>query len=415
MILKFGVKNYRSIKELLVFDLQVTPEMKFNNKNLIVNENEVKATRINFIYGNNGSGKSNLISAIGDLKKIAIKKNIKKLEGASFKLADEEDNEMFFTTEFIWNQFRYRYSVIVNSKIKNIINERLEILKNNKIEILYDKLKNIYFTMNNSEKERLNTFDLKNRSLLNLFNSEIVISDEAIKTHLSNSFDFFNNIHIGFRDIDNIAALSSLKKDNNKLLEITKIMKKYDLTISDLQIKEELQDFDEFAKENKTFIDNIIESAKFKDILKLIYTKSKINLEIYHGNQNLNYLEESAGTRKAMSAISSVIMNSNGIWFIDDFETDLHTRNTIEFIKYITSNYSNNQFVFVTHELELLDFELVKFKPLHYLIERDNESYNSTITRLSDFPDLRTDIRHNWKKFYEENRLGKYPNPKILD
>lgn len=414
MIIRFGAKNYRSINELLVFELLINSEMKIGNfSNLVLEKEFIKTSRLNFIYGNNGSGKSNLIEGIKNLKQIVKSKEDIGLSIEPFKLSSNFNTEVFFTIEYIWNNIQYIYSILYDTSKRIIIDEELSYKNNKEDKILFSRGNKIFFEINNSEKERMNTFDLTRRSILNLFSTEIILSNLEAKKHIDNSFEFFDNIHFGFKDMNKGKVLSEIKKSNELINKISSVMRMYDLTITDIRIKEDSQSFDDFSKGYIGAL-NIGSNNDIIKLLREIYEDNKYKIDIYHGDNKLNFDEESTGTIKSINAISSVLMNPNGIWLIDDFESDLHTKNTIEFIKYITNNFYDSQFIFVTHELELLDLDIVKFKPSHFLMERDNKTYDSSITRLSEFSDLRTDNRHNWKKFYEENRLGKYPNPELL-
>ena len=388
MILNFAINNYKSINELMNIELELDASIKTNNHhNLIIEKNNIKSSRLNFLYGNNGSGKSNIINGIKVLKMIALNE-LEKINDEQliipFKLSTKTNDDIFFHLDFISNNNRYNYNVYYDSKKQELRDEEL-VLVNGEVEtIIFDRQIKNY----NKLKDKESRYDIKKISLLSILNnSKQFESNEEVKYHSTNVFKFFQNIHFGFSDIRNSQELDELPKDNTFLNKLSEKISKYDLTVTRLRLNEE----------------------------KAQYGNNKNTIEIYHGDKFLNSSEESPGTMKAISAIYSLLAKNNGVWFVDDFESYLHTKNTLELVKFLTKNFLDSQFVFITHELELLDLEEVKFKPLHYLVERDEKTYNTSITRMSDYKDLRSDNRHNWRAFYEFNRLGKYPSPKLFE
>ena len=143
MILNFAIKNYKSINELMNIEFEVDASIKTNNHhNLIIEKNNIKSSRLNFLYGNNGSGKSNIINGIKVLKMIALNE-LEKINAEQliipFKLSTKTNDDIFFHLDFISNNNRYNYNVYYDSKKQELRDEEL-VLVNGEVEtIIFDR------------------------------------------------------------------------------------------------------------------------------------------------------------------------------------------------------------------------------------------------------------------------------------
>ena len=148
-----------------------------------------------------------------------------------------------------------------------------------------------------------------------------------------------------------------------------------------------------------------------KEVLKRNTKQIKLNtsLDFIHYGHKLGYNEESSGTKKIANIIYSLIASDTKVWIIDDFEHDLHTEIAKELLLYLTKNITDLQFILVTHDLDMLDLEMVHHKALHYFVDRNSKDLSTSVVYLSQFADLRNDSRNSWSSFYRNYRLGQYP------
>ncbi len=120
MLKKFEVENFRNFKESTVFDFSKTKNYEFNQlciKNGLVN----KA----IIYGENGSGKSNLGLAIFDLiGNLTDKNSGEDLYGTNYQNANRESDPVRFKYTFVFNSVDVVYEY-EKKDFSSIINEKL--------------------------------------------------------------------------------------------------------------------------------------------------------------------------------------------------------------------------------------------------------------------------------------------------
>ena len=65
MLVSFVIKNFKSIKDVIQVDFTSTGQhVPAKHKNLFIDTNGVTINRLNFFYGKNGAGKSNIIKAL---------------------------------------------------------------------------------------------------------------------------------------------------------------------------------------------------------------------------------------------------------------------------------------------------------------------------------------------------------------
>ena len=119
MIIEFSVENYLSFKDLTTLSMVAAKSVKEHREhNLIHVDKKIDLLKSAVIYGNNASGKSNLIEAIGFMKATVlnsfrdalVENNERKFPLEKFILNSKTENESsFFEVSFIHNEVKYRY------------------------------------------------------------------------------------------------------------------------------------------------------------------------------------------------------------------------------------------------------------------------------------------------------------------
>lgn len=421
MITKFSLKNFKSVQELITIDFTSKDYNGTNNfsANIVKEFNNEKIMRLNFFYGKNGAGKSTIVQGIKELKRVALSipgivddekfgnffPNI-----VPFKLCNNIDNNTFLSLDFYSDHVKYKYSILFDTLKFEIIDEVLHKIENENLEILYSKHEKNYGDLTKVELERLLTYGLEKTSILSLLNEKIKLSSIPFTQHIKNVRTFFSNIAFDFIDMNYSQSLASLISNKEHLLEIEDNIKKFDLSIQNIEVSMRELSFEDYISRFNFIRDKI--RGGFLNLLKENYENEKIEykLDFIHNKKSLNYDEESDGTKAIANILFSLVAFKSKVWVIDDFENDLHTEAATELIKYISENIIDSQFIFITHELSFLNLSEVHHKASHYFVERDNTALRTTIKYLTQFKDLRSDDRNSWLEFYKKYRLGQYPN-----
>jgi AAA15 family ATPase/GTPase len=121
---------------------------------------------------------------------------------------------------------------------------------------------------------------------------------------------------------------------------------------------------------------------------------------------------ESDGSRRMIDLLPVFLdlcmPNSKKVYVIDELDRSLHTlltRNLLEGYLSSCSPESRSQLLFTTHDVLLMDQDLVRRDEM-WITER-TQSGTSTITSFSEFKDVRYD--KDLRKSYLQGRLGGVP------
>ena len=125
MLLQFNIENYLSFKDEAVLSLvgnKTTKELEPNN---ISERDDLKILKTAAIFGANASGKSNLFSAMGFMKRVvldsfkdAITDGSSLSKSRAFELNPKtKDESSFFEVTIIQNEIQYRYGFEINCGI----------------------------------------------------------------------------------------------------------------------------------------------------------------------------------------------------------------------------------------------------------------------------------------------------------
>lgn len=412
MLINFIIHNYKSINEPLYIDF-TNKEQRIKNeeKNLFKKVNGEQVSRINFFYGKNGSGKSKIIEAIKDLKDIALgfrainptylynergMRPINKKRISSFFLTEQYNPNSFLSATFSIDNYIYRYSIVIDTRNEKIIEEKLESLTNDNI-ILFSTKDFEYDYLTKVEEERLRTYKQETRTTLSILKNEFNITNLEFASHINNVYQFFYELKFSFENVEQAKVLKQLYNDEELLLELSEQIKKFDIGIEGIEIK----DLNAFIFNNEELRDHLFLEETINE---------DYEIRIIYKGKSLNFDTQSSGTKKIFSILFSIYNTKRGVYVIDDFEKDIHNEVAIDLVKFLANNKTNLQFIFTTHELEFLNLPEVHNKALHYFVEKNHQTLSTEVIYLSQFSDLRNDDRNSWELFYKKHRLGQYPD-----
>ena len=363
MLIEFKVEGFKNFEKELVFDLSKTRNYNFS-------ENAVKngIVKTGLIYGINGSGKSNLGSAIFDIiLHLTEKEKLINLYSHYLNLSNSNIMAKFYYKfKFEDDILEYEYQ---KDKPQNLVSEVVKI--NNKLISEYDYLTN-KFNLNLEGTENLNkNLNGNNISFIKYINNNInpEIDSELfkIKKIIEKFINFVDNM-LFFASLDG-NFYQGFKKGTENLHEI-------------ILSKGKLKDFENFLKEAGIFY-KLIEKKIGKD--RRIYCKFK--------SGEVDFFEiASKGTCSLTLFYSWLIsLDKVSFVFIDEFDAfyhvDLAKRVVEELLKL------NIQAILTTHDTTIMTNDLLR--PDCYFVLSEGK-----IKSLPDLTEKELRQAHNLEKMY---------------
>ncbi|WP_170826895.1 AAA family ATPase [Flavobacterium caeni] len=404
-----------------------------SHKHHVYNLGKIQVLKAAAIYGANGAGKSNLIKAIEFLQEaVANGGIIKSVNETKFKLnKTNEAKPISFEIEFSINKKIFSYGVSFNAHFvieewlyesgitvdDKMIFERKN-TKSGKISIdVADKYKK-------TQKQKL-LIELMEDSLLKTGELLIGKSHELKINEILAARHFIKNkiiiIHPESKFANLVPTLTSSKEFKSFANEM---LQTFDTGVSELDV--ETLSFDKyFGDDDEELKKEIIEQVdqghtilintdtggvlavkeKGKYIIKRVIAKhvgsdgKKISFDL---------TEESDGTQRLLDFIPAFnkILTDDVSFIIDEIDQSLHPALLKVLVqKIMQEDKTKGQFIFTTHESNLLDLEIFRQDEI-WFAEKDKINGNTQLYSLSEFkPRYDLDIR----KGYLKGRFGAVP------
>lgn len=411
MLLSFKVKNFRSIKDEVVLDLQATSDSTMA-KQAVFESGNVSLLKTAGIYGPNASGKSNILMAFYIfrtmvLKSLAMSGNPLDLPSEYFKLSTKtQDKPSLFEITFLLDEKIFIYGFEINKK--KVCKEWLKEKKGKKT--LFERTGQTINHNKNYFKEA--TATLKKQTLervlfLSLLHSHNGVMAKKIvqiiqNTNYISGTQRGNTLDYAFGQFINNPKMAKKMKD---------FIIKADIGVIDIKASEKMV----LAKDVKLIPDKFKELLFKEDSkiaerdLKFLHRKfNEKNIEIK--SEELNFLsEESEGTQQ-MFALSAPIIDTleNGkVLLIDEIDASLHPilcQYLISTFNSKAKNKNNAQLIFTTHDISLLSEDLLRRDQIYFT---DKNKYGATC--LFSLFDIAERKGVNFAKRYMEGRYDALP------
>ena len=413
MLIGFTFKNFMSFYGENVFSMKSSKDTKFQELNTAKTQHG-EMLKSAFVFGANGSGKSNFIKAIANMKHIVLAERALQSKLIAFTntflfLDASIVTPSVFEVEFITGNMVYEYGFeLINGEVSK--------------EHLYQKTRRRkpIFTRSSPDfkdielsKEMNNVRELtKNTRRDNLFLYWASGGNNEVAMTVSK---WFENIQI-FDASDSGSLLNSTVEylENNKdgKGNMLHLLKKADIDILDFEI--EFTDFNEEETMKSTFIKRH-SNAKIPTRTASLSLKRHLYDEEWNkiGTVLTPFFLESAGTKKFFEIAGPIIgaLESGRVVFIDEIDSRLHpmlVRFLVMMFNSISKNPKNAQLICNTHDVLLLDEDIRRDQV--YFTEKDEYGV-STIYSLADFKGVRKE-----SKLLKQYLLGAFgATPKLQD
>mgnify|MGYP004451809049 FL=1 len=391
MLCQFTVKNFKSIRDEVTFDMQAAAISEHEDRIIKDVDNELYLP-VSAIYGPNGGGKSNVLEALHSLatkvlrplyatsnnEDIAIK--MKKLVIEPFAFDEETINEptefeLFFRTKLA----EYRYALVVKKEV--IEYERLDRIKleTGRRSALFERdqeeivLKGAFAKLKTSD-ELSDTLPLLSYLGITYKKNEVV---RDVLDWFDEEIDFLNYGN----PVQELRMAVSKSEDVKKLM--LQMIQEMDLDIVDFRVEE---------KENER-----IE----------VFTKHIVD----EYEAELNLINESSGTRKLFGLLpfiaKSLLIGTTLV--IDELDAKIHP----VLLKYLIMTFSNMeknkkgaQLIFTSHDLSTMNSDVFRRDEIWFVAKGNHQ--NSKLYSLVEFKNKKGESVRKDAKFDKQYLEGKY-------
>ncbi len=370
MLTRFEVSNFKNFNDNLILDLTETKKFKFNEECV---ENSIVKKAL--IYGQNGTGKSNLGYAIFDILKHLTTKNVNNEIYNNYLNADNGEKTVSFVYEFQFKSGKVRYCYTKEDH-STLLKEKLEI--NNKIFASVDREKSIESIINAKGAESLKkNIENKHVSIVSYIKNNAFL-DEKNKENKA----FYEFIDF----VENMLFFRSLNDGNSYMGH----------AVGGKEIDQDIIDHGN-VKEFEVFLNKLEIKCKL-DVLEI--GGLKILVFVFKNKVIPFYDVASSGTRAlALFYFWFQRMKEKNIKFIfiDEFDAFYHfelAKNIITILK-----EQDIQIILTTHNTALMSNELLR-PDCYFLIN------NSKINNLSNLTVKELREAHNIEKMYKAHAFA---------
>ncbi len=405
MLIEFSVQNYCSFKEQQRLSLVANSgkELKAENTITLPNEQNFSLVKSSVIYGANAAGKSNLIKALFFMQQFILKSAREKedqrpIDCIPFLLNSQSKGmPSEFEIIFISEGVRYQYGFAVTPN--RVVKEWLIAYPEKRPQQWFVRA---YNAETNEEEwkfgskmlggskialwKKMTRADALFLSIAHQFNSE----------QLKPVYDWFKENLIIITNINPIPNLPPFFIPFHNVFETeprkaVEFLKPFDLGFSDIQVKN-----------GEAKIVNSDKTMPFKALFFIHLNEKNEQIE-FHSQM------ESEGTRRLVALTPHLlkILQQQRVLVVDEIDNSLHpllVRGILKRFQNLEGQQSNAQMICSTHDVSLLDPELLRRDQIWFVEKKQDQS--TDLYSLADFSPRKHEA---FGKGYLEGRYGALP------
>lgn len=425
MLIEFKFSNYRSFRDEGCLSMEATGLR--TKKDVLIPCKPTALLPSVAILGKNGGGKSNVIRAFWLGAQFICHAQRTQHENAPvpvrpFLLDDDSaDAPTAFEYTYVLDGVKYIYGF--SATRKSIVREYLYYTPKGQKALVFSREGQTFtFRTNGMKKLREMIREAVGHNQL-YFSVACTMNEPVCKAAMA----WFRENLFFSRDYTDIPEqLIEYSEDPDMLKAITRYALEADVGVEDIQF--EIKDA---VLDGKT-VDGLPEAAKnlFSRFMKALSASpnvserelkmSQISATSIHKGINrqgesasyhLPLSDESDGTKRIMALAPAVeeALKNGGVLLVDELESGIHPILAAFLISKFQSpntNPSHAQLVFTTHNLDLLDENLLR-KDQIYFVDKDRESGASSLYSISEFA---TPTKENLRKGYLLGKYGAIPD-----
>lgn len=442
MLLQFSVENYLSFKDEVC--LNMVPVKSRKMKDHIIYEERGKKTStlpIAAIYGANACGKSNFVQALAFVKRFVTHGTRMKgaIDVSPFRLNKEtKEAPSRFEMLFKFKGVLYTYGFVASSKM--VLEEWLFARFTSQESKVFERTTNIDHTVvepgnclaSTKNEKQFIEFIARGTRPNQLFLTEANEKNVDLLKPVMNWFE--NSFYVIHPDSEYFSLEARVHEDQSfsKLLE--KVLMQADTGIHGIDCQSEPFDPDKhLSSVSNNLREKILDDLKEKEPRTFVFPSRSgpiticksydedaedyhvLKLHTHHKREDgeVEYFSpkiESDGTRRLMQLVPMLVDLEKGekTIVIDELDRSMHTHLSKLLIKSFISNVSDNQvrsqFIFTTHDTNLLDRNLLRRDEIWFM-EKNREG-SSHISSLAEY---KISEGLNYENGYLRGRFGAIP------
>ena len=401
MIINFSIENTLSINSKLTVSFEESEQsphtVQIGNKFI---------SKIKCVYGENGSGKTNLIQAVNFYIDFIINSFTELVpEEAThfvpFQFSEQSQNMPGnFSISFFSDSIRYDYELSLNKQ--EVIYEKLFYSPNGQKALLFSREEGEikWGPSFSGAKKLISTTTRKNSSVLSVgaqLNNPILLS---IYTSIRKWFKGFVSPEKGGLTGFTLSRTEEDENFKNEVLNLLKIVNNSNITDIKIQSKPIPPEYlDDLPTEIRTRL--LKRNATPKN-------RKAILIHSYDKEYDLPLELESRGTQRLLELATPIydLTHTHSFLMMDELETSLHPKIQKYFISQFLENDMNSQLLLTTHNIDLMDSGIFTDSEICFAL-KDSKG-NTNLYAVDDFTGVRKGVSR--KYMYENGKFDQLPS-----
>jgi AAA15 family ATPase/GTPase len=438
MLLQFKIENYLSFKDTATFSMVgYTPIKEHESDELLCSvfydpTEKIKLLKSGVLYGANGSGKSNLLSAMGFFRNFILTSSNEKQADDEIKVlrfllsTDTDDEPSSFEMIFYIEDTRYRFGFEADKD--KVHSEWLFSLKNEASAKETRLFSREFQDIQPNKQFFKEGKGLEDKTRPNaLFLSTVAQLNGEVATQILKWFRTNFNIISGLENTTTSYTVSKFQKDESFKKIVIEFFKSIQIGFDNIEIVEENDVLGkslrkvpaELSDEMDTVLSalkKLQEKARKSENSTVEAKQISINTQHKKFNEAEEFFEyetidfglESKGTRKLFSLLGPIFdtIQSGRILIVDELDSRLHTLLTMELIKFFHSRVNKSaQLIFASHDTNLLRKDIFRRDQIWFA--EKNKIGATDLYSLVEYKINQASVRND-ASFEKDYLLGKY-------
>lgn len=418
MLLEYDITNFRSFKDEAYLDLRPAKNKILNRfpRNYRELPSGQKVLKASVVVGENAGGKSNFVQSIQFLKRLMTRNDLpiksdlscvhssNLVRNGSRVNLTESNTQQTFQTYIALDQITYRYSLIIDAL--GIVDEELDYTRGTGRSFT-----SLFHASRNPEVsiEPVKPGAIEHRMAV----SYSFVFNSNQDTDLSRFVEAYKE---GGKSVSTLYLVLLATLGNNHCQNVMRWFSK-DLFVA----TEPTPEFMRGALDGTHLLD-IMSSQEYLAIVKLVdasisnfevdserpFTESRIERTSSAGKVYSRLAkDDSTGVQKFLlwAVCIYLAVYEGKVIIADEIDSCINPTLSDRAIAFIQGGEHTGQFIFTTHNIFNLTLRTFMKEQIN-IVTKDNESLESTLYSLADFPEIRYDVNKELYEFYLQGSLG---------